>query len=152
VVIERCKDLSIIDIPSRRFTAEFSAMVDKLVAVRTKSGKEYSGRLVGYESSNYSIVLADAKDMAGNEYHRIIIYGSTISEIFLIEEPLDLGELARRLEERFPRMVKYYPDSRVILVMDKIRVTEKGVEGSGPMAERVKDIFNDFIEKAKAKK
>jgi len=36
--------------------------------------------------------------------------------------------------------------------MDKIRVTEKGVEGSGPMAERVKDIFNDFIEKAKAKK
>jgi len=144
--------LSIIDIPSRRFTAEFSAMVDKLVAVRTRDGREYSGKLVGYESTNYSIVLSDAKDSAGNEYSRIILYGDVISEIFLIEEPLDLGELARRLEERFPKMVKYYPESRVIVVMDRIRVTERGVEGSGPVAERVKDIFDDFIAKAKAKK
>jgi hypothetical protein len=33
----------------------------------------------------------------------------------------------------------------VIVVMDKIRVTEKGlIEGSGPAADRVKKVFDEF--------
>jgi hypothetical protein len=37
-------------------------------------------------------------------------------------------------------------DAGVILVMDRIRVNEKGIiEGSGPAAERVQRVFDEFI-------
>jgi len=142
--------LSFIDVPSRRFAAEFSAMIDKTVGVRTRDGREYTGKLVGYDSSTLSLVLSDAKDSEGREYPRLILYGRVVSEVFLVEAPLDLEELARRLEERFPKMVKYYPEARVIVVMDKIRVTERGVEGAGPIAQRVKDIFDEFVAKKRS--
>jgi len=142
--------LSFVDVPSRRFAAEFSAMIDKMVGVRTVEGREYVGKLVGYDSSTLSLVLPDAKDSEGKEYPRLILYGRVVSEVFLVEAPLDLEELARKLEERFPKMVKYYPEARVIVVMDKIRVTERGVEGAGPIAQRVKDIFEEFVAKKRS--
>src|SRR5256885_12246788 len=56
---------------------------------------------------------------------------------------LSLGE---RLERVFPRMVRVMDDAGVIVVMDRIRVNEKGIiEGSGPAAERVQRVFDEFI-------
>jgi hypothetical protein len=46
----------------------------------------------------------------------------------------------------FPTLVKLYEDKGFIWVMDKIKVTEKGViEGSGPAAERVQKVYDQFI-------
>jgi len=43
-------------------------------------------------------------------------------------------------------MVRIYADAGIIVVMDKIRVNEGGViEGSGPAADRVRDIHQRFI-------
>jgi hypothetical protein len=43
-------------------------------------------------------------------------------------------------------MVRVMDDAGVIVVMDRIRVTEKGiVEGAGPAAERVQKVFEEFI-------
>ena len=54
--------------------------------------------------------------------------------------------LADRLEKVFPTLVKLYEDKGFIWVMDKIKVTEKGVvEGSGPAAERVQKVFSQFM-------
>ncbi|GAF69981.1 unnamed protein product, partial [marine sediment metagenome] len=40
-------------------------------------------------------------------------------------------------------------DAGVIVVMDKIRVNESGViEGSGPAADRVRDIHQRFVNEA----
>jgi hypothetical protein len=43
-------------------------------------------------------------------------------------------------------MVKLYEDKGFIWVMEKIKVTEKGVvEGAGPAAERVQKVFEQFV-------
>jgi hypothetical protein len=47
-------------------------------------------------------------------------------------------------------MVKLYEDKGFIWVMDKVKLTEKGVvEGSGPAAERVQRVYTAFISEAK---
>ncbi|MBS7622009.1 Lsm family RNA-binding protein, partial [Candidatus Bathyarchaeota archaeon] len=63
----------------------------------------------------------------------------------------DMEEFARRLEEVFPKMVRYIPEARVITVLERIRVTERGVEGTGPIADRVRSIFDKFVEEWKEK-
>ena len=72
-----------------------------------------------------------------------------ISEVLGIEKPFDLKSLAERLERVFPRMVKIIDGAGVIVVMDKIRLSEKGImEGTGPAAERVQRVYNEFMKDA----
>jgi len=139
------------DTATRRFASELSSLLDKHVVVRTSDGQSFEGTLIGYESSRYHIVLKDARTPGGEVYPRLIIYGHAIAEIMLTEPPLDMEELARRLEEAFPKMVRYIPEARVITVMERIRVTEKGVEGTGPLADRVRSIYEKFVEEWRAK-
>lgn len=136
---------------SARFLRELAALLDKMVSVKTIHGKAYSGRLVGYDPSTLSLCLSDAKsEEEGTIYARVFIRGDVISEIIRQEEPFDLKGLAKRLEKMFPSMVKLYEDAGVIVVMDKIRVTEEGVvEGTGPVAERVKRVYEQFISEKK---
>ena len=48
-------------------------------------------------------------------------------------------------------MVKLYEDKGFIWVMDKVKLTEKGVmEGSGPAADRVQKVYDTFMSEAKA--
>src|SRR5438445_13549013 len=72
--------------------------------------------------------------------------GSVILQISSVAKPFDLQSLAERLERVFPRMVRVMDDAGVIVVMDRIRLNEKGIiEGSGPAAERVQRVFDEFI-------
>jgi hypothetical protein len=67
-----------------------------------------------------------------------------------MEKPFDLKGLAERLNRVFPELVKVREDIGAIIVMDKIKVTEKGVvEGSGLAAERVKAIFDEFVRESR---
>ncbi|MHA2016049.1 MAG: Lsm family RNA-binding protein, partial [Candidatus Thorarchaeota archaeon] len=51
------------------------------------------------------------------------------------------------LEKVFPPGgVRYFPDTGVIVVMNKIRVTPEGVDGSGPLYERVAAIAREWME------
>ncbi|MFQ5762986.1 MAG: Lsm family RNA-binding protein, partial [Candidatus Bathyarchaeia archaeon] len=53
----------------------------------------------------------------------------------------------------FPRLVKLYEDVGVIVVMDKIRLTKEGIiEGSGPAAERVKKVYEEFLKEVQVVK
>ena len=48
-------------------------------------------------------------------------------------------------------MVKLYEDKGFIWVMEKVKLTEKGVmEGSGPAAERVQRVYDQFISEEKS--
>jgi hypothetical protein len=48
-------------------------------------------------------------------------------------------------------MVKLYDDKGFIWVMDKVKLTEKGViEGSGPAADRVQKVYELFMIEVKA--
>lgn len=136
----------------RKFVGEIGSLIDKTVMVITIDGKKYSGTLSGIDPDTLSLSLLDAKDEKGVMTHKILLNGSTLGQIFTIEKPFDLRALSERLEKVFPTMVKLYEDQGFIWVMEKIKVTEKGVtEGSGPIAERVNRVYNLFTKEAAAK-
>src|SRR3712207_7362679 len=63
----------------------------------------------------------------------------------LMEKPFDFKALAERLSRVFPGLVKIREDVGAIIVMDKIKVTQAGIEeGSGLAADRVKSIYDEF--------
>ncbi|MEM0240124.1 MAG: Lsm family RNA-binding protein [Candidatus Nezhaarchaeales archaeon] len=131
---------------SRRFLTELSSLLDKKVKVIISSGSSYEGKLIAYDQSTFSLILANAKDERGNVYARVLINGHYVTQILRLEEPFDLKGLAEVLEKAFPNMVVLHEDAGVITVMDRVRVSEAGViEGSGPIAERVKRIFEEFV-------
>lgn len=137
-------------VAQRKFFTEVSALVDKTVTVVTTTGKTYTGTLIGVNPDNLSLCLSEAKDEEGKNFHRVLLNGHIVSQILSTEKPFDLKALAERLERVFPTMVKLYEDKGFIWVMDKIKVTDKGVvEGSGPAAERVQKVYEQFISEAR---
>ena len=140
-------------VAKRKFLGEIGALMDKTVMVITVDGKKYTGTLSGMDPDTLSLSLSDAKDEKGTTTHKIFLNGSVLAQIFTIEKPFDLKALADRLEKVFPTMIKLYEDKGFIWVMEKIKVTEKGVtEGSGPIAERVQRVYNLFTKDAAAAK
>ena len=138
-------------VAQRKFFTEISALVDKNVIVATTTEKTYVGTLVGINPDTLSLCLAEAKDQEGKLLHRVFINGSVVAQILAVEKPFDLKALADRLEKVFPTMVKLYEDKGFIWVMDKVKLTEKGVvEGSGPAAERVQKVYEQFMSEAKS--
>ncbi|RLI92380.1 MAG: small nuclear ribonucleoprotein (Sm) [Candidatus Altiarchaeales archaeon] len=129
--------------PSKRYNSEMASLLNKVISVRTINGRTFTGTLLGYDT-NQDVVLKEAEDDKGEKYARVFIMKHVISEIYTKVPPLDLEGFAKRLEKVFPRMVKYYPEARAIMVMDRIRITDEGVEGTGPMAERIKKLFEEF--------
>ena len=137
-------------VAQRKFFTEVSALVDRSVIVSTTTGKTFSGTLIGINPDTLSLCLAEAKDEEGKILHRVFLNGNVVAQILSVEKPFDLKALADRLEKVFPTMVKLYEDKAFIWVMDKVKVTEKGVvEGSGPAAERVQKVYEQFISEVK---
>ncbi len=132
----------------RRFLSELNGFVDKNVKVMTTRGTSYDGKLVGFDPATLSICLEDAT-VNKEKYSRAIIRGDAISEILLKEKPFDMKGLSDRLQKLFPNMVKYYDDAGFVTVMDRIRVTVDGVEGTGPMVERVKKVYDQYVLESK---
>jgi len=139
-----------LSVSQRRFLAEVGALVDKTVSVVTVDGKSYVGSLVGVNPDDLSLCLAEARDDKGRVIHRVILNGAVVAEILAVEKPFDLKALSDRLEKVFPTLVKLYEDKGFIWVMEKVKVTEKGViEGSGPAAERVQKVYSQFLSESK---
>ena len=138
-------------VAQRKLFTEMGALVDKIVMVMTTDGKSYTGNLVGINENNLSLCLAEAKDDKGRVIHRVFLNGNVVAQILAIEKPFDLKALADRLEKVFPRLVKLYEDKGFIWVMEKVKVTEKGViEGTGPAAERVQRVYEQFFSEIKS--
>jgi len=128
---------------------DLNSMLDKTVIVRTVDGRMFEGVLTGFDHPSLNISLTNAR--VGDEaYHKVILRGDVISEIMTKEEPLfDIEEFAGILEKYFPRQVRIVRDAGVILVADRISVSERGVEGAGPIAERIKRILDEYLERRK---
>jgi len=135
-------------VAGRRFFEELAGLVQKNVRIEDVKGNVYEGTLLGYDSNTLALCLSDVKGKE-SKIHRVILDGHAIAKISVVERPFDLEGLAQRLERVFPKMVRLYPEAGVIVVMDKIRVSEKGViEGTGPAAERVQSIYELFMKEA----
>jgi small nuclear ribonucleoprotein (snRNP)-like protein len=128
---------------------EVSGLLQKVVTVSTTDGKNYTGVLVGLDSHTLNVCLSDVKDESGHVVHRLLLNGDKVTQIFSSEKPFNLQALADRLERVFPRMVKVSEGAGIIVVMDRIRVSERGIlEGSGPAAERVQKVYDEFVRAA----
>ena len=139
-------------VAKRKFFGEIGALVNKAVMVITINDKKYSGTLSGIDPESMSLSLSEAKDEKGTQTHKVFLNGSIIAQIFTIEKPFDLKALSTRLEKVFPTMIKLYEDKGFIWVMEKVKVTEKGVvEGSGPIAERAQRVYDLFTKETAAK-
>jgi len=125
---------------------EITILLQKAVTISTSGGKTYSGILSGVDSHSLNLCLTDAKDETGKIFHKLFLSGNVVIQIFSSEKPFDLQALADRLERVFPRMVKINEGAGIIVVMDRIRVSEKGIiEGTGPASERVQKVYDEFI-------
>jgi len=134
------------DVGRRMYFEELSKLLRKNVTVVTIDGRAYVGSLEGYNPETMSICLMNARDDKGKEIPSIFLNGNIVSQVFASERPFNLRALGERLEKVFPKMVKLYEDAGVIVVMDRIRVGPNGIlEGSGPMAERVQKVYDEFM-------
>lgn len=130
----------------RKFYEEILQFVGKKVLIETSYDKNYSGTLSAIDERLDTVL----ENVEGQGILRIIINGSFVKEIKLLEKPFDLKGLADRLSRVFPGLVKIREDVKAIIVMDKIKVTEYGIEeGSGLAADRVKSIYEEFMREFK---
>jgi len=140
-----------LSVAQRKFFTEVAALIEKTVIVATTTGKTFTGTLLGINPDSLSLAVGEAKDEAGQVSHRVFINGNVVAQILSTEKSFDLRALATRLEKVFPTMVKLYEDKGFVWIMDKVKLTEKGVvEGSGPAAERVQRVYEQFISESKS--
>jgi small nuclear ribonucleoprotein (snRNP)-like protein len=138
---------------SRSIAGEFTRLIDKKVMVRLADGKVYIGKLLSYDPTSFHIVLGDAEGSDGSKFYRVIINGSKISEILVHEQPLfDAEEFASILVSKLnlrPDLVKVLHDANIVVVYDRIKVSESGVEGTGSFAQRIYEVYVEYIENKK---
>ncbi len=145
----RAQLVLVIDLSSnadRKFAEELGLLIQRTVTVETTNGKKYSGILSGVDTDTMSLCISNCIDETGKAYNRLILTGPSVTQLYSTEKPFDLQALASRIERVFPRMVRVVDEAGVIVVMDKIRLSEKGmIEGSGPAAERVQKVYEEFV-------
>src|SRR5436309_1070335 len=131
---------------ARKFGEEMVQFLGKKVAVETADQKVYNGILTGLDEK-LDVVL---DKIEGQGILKVILNGSFVKEIKLLEKPFDFKALSDRLSRVFPGLVKIREDVDAMIVMDKIKVTQGGVEeGVGLAADRVRAIYDEFMRESK---
>src|ERR671929_629649 len=130
----------------RKFGEETVQFLGKKVSIETSDHKTYNGTLAGIDEK-LDVVLDNVE---GHGILKLILNGSFVKEVRLMEKPFDFKALAERLSRVFPGLVKIREDVGAIIVMDKIKVTQAGIEeGSGLAADRVKAIYDEFAKETR---
>ncbi|MCG3219307.1 MAG: Lsm family RNA-binding protein [Candidatus Heimdallarchaeota archaeon] len=130
---------------SRGFMNELTIFQGKRVQVVMSNGKTYIGLLRALEPNRLNVILAEAICDA-QQYHRVFLSGQNIIELTLADKPFDLEGLAEELANMFqPQNVKLFSEAGVIRVLDRFKISEDGVVGDGPVAERIRSIYDKFL-------
>src|SRR5437763_12750436 len=131
---------------TRKFGEETVQFLGKKVSVETSDQKVYNGTLTGIDEK-LDVIL---DNLDGRGVLKVIRNGSFVKEIKLMEKPFDFKALSDRLARVFPGLVKIREDVGAIIVMDKIKVTQGGVEeGVGLAEDRVRAIYDEFLRESK---
>jgi len=135
--------------PSRRFVAKLNSLLDKNVVVKLNNGRYYRGKLVGFDIATLNMALEGAEDNEGKKWPIVLVGGSYVSEIILEEGSVfDAKEFAEFLVAHGNigrHLIKVYDDINVVEVGKVVRVTESGVEGTGPMAQKVHTLYMEYL-------
>lgn len=126
---------------SRKLTDQILSFTGKRVSIETTEGRVYSGTLTSIDE-NLNVILENTD----NNISKMLINGSFVKEVRLVK-PFDLNAFVEKLNEIFPGLVKKVGNT--IVIMDKIKVTERGVQGSGLAADRVRSLYDEFVKESK---
>ncbi|KKN17176.1 hypothetical protein LCGC14_0968530 [marine sediment metagenome] len=129
----------------RQYNTELGLLIDKVVKVYLDKDKFFVGQLKGV-SEDSNLILVNAKSEKSKSYPKLFIRSTYYKFISLEEEPFPMKALANRIATIFSKgHVNYIEDQNMISILNgKIIVDEEGVRGTGPSAERVKKIFEQF--------
>ncbi|MFX1358425.1 MAG: Lsm family RNA-binding protein [Promethearchaeota archaeon] len=129
----------------RQYNTELGLLIDKIVKVYLDQDKFFVGQLKGV-SEDSNLILVNAKNEKNKVFPKILIRSSYYNYVTVEEEPFPMKALADRIATIFSKgHVNYIEDQNIISILNgKIIVDEEGVRGSGPSADRVKKIFEQF--------
>ncbi len=77
-------------------------MVGRRVSVTTGDGRQYQGDLLGIDEK-LNLILGSVTG-AGENSLKVLLNGTFVKEIVLLEKPFDLRALNERLSRAFPGM------------------------------------------------
>ncbi|TET58459.1 MAG: hypothetical protein E3J52_08510 [Promethearchaeota archaeon] len=129
----------------RQFNTELGLLIDKIVKVYLDKDKFFVGHLKGI-SEDSNLILLNAKNEKNKLFPKLFIRSNFYNFVSLEEEPFPMKALADRIATIFSKgHVNYIEDQNIISILNgKIIVDENDVRGSGPSADRVKKIFDQF--------
>ena len=130
---------------TRQYNIELSTLIDKIVKVYLDKDKFFVGQLKGV-SDDSNLILVNAKNEKNKPFPKLFIRSTFYNYVSLEEEPFPMVALAERIATIFSKgHVNYIADQNIISILNgKIIVDENEVRGTGPSAERVKTIFEQF--------
>ncbi|MBY8986393.1 MAG: Lsm family RNA-binding protein [Candidatus Lokiarchaeota archaeon] len=129
----------------RQYNTELGTLVDKIVKVYIDKDKFFVGQLKGI-SEDSNLILINAKNEKSKVFPKLFIRSNFYKFVSLEEEPFPMLALSERIATIFSKgHVDYIEDQNIISILSgKIVVNEDGVKGTGPSAERVKKIYEQF--------
>jgi len=129
----------------RQYNTELGLLIDKIVKVYLDDDKFFVGQLKGI-SEDSNLILVNVKNEKKKSFPKMLVKSSYYNYVSLEEEPFPMQALADRIAKIFsPGHVDLKEDQNVISILNgKIIVDEEGVRGSGPSADRVRKIFEQF--------
>ncbi|RLG77440.1 MAG: ribonucleoprotein [Thermoprotei archaeon] len=142
----------------KNLITELVGMLDSKVIVKLVDGTYYEGRLRGIDVGDrltLHLILEDAKSSDGNIYHKVFISGLRVSEIISVEKPLfDPEEFAALVQQKLnlpPGTIKVFKEAKMVIVYDRYKITENGVEGAGGLASKLYSVWQEYMEEKKKK-
>ena len=129
----------------RQYNTELQTFIDKIVKVYLDKDKFFVGLLKGV-SEDSNLILENVKNEKNKDFPKVLIRSTYYVYVTVEEEPFPMQALADRIATIFSKgHVNYITDQNIISILNgKIIVDENGVRGTGPSAERVRKIYEQF--------
>ena len=140
-------NMSLQSAANREFNKHISQALNQMCKVELEfEHRYYIGRLIGVDMTTLSLCLENAKDDKNNKIAKIFIRGNSWTTVQTIGEPFPMEKLLERLKKILPgEEITLNDDNTIHLLGGKLVVSERGVEGRGPTAERVQKVFESFV-------
>ncbi len=129
----------------RQYNSELGTFMDKTIKVYLNDDNFIVGQLKGI-SEDSNLILINARNEKNKAFPKIMIKKNYYNYFTLEEEPFPMEALAERIATIFSKgHVNFIAEQNVISILNgKIVVSDDGVRGEGPSAERVKKIYEQF--------
>ena len=129
----------------RQYNTELGTLIDKIVKVYIDKDKFFVGQLKGI-SEDSNLILVNAKNEKSKLFPKLFIRNNFYNFVSLEEDPFPMVALSERIATIFTKgHVDYIEDQNIISILSgKIVVDENGVKGTGPSADRVRKIYEQF--------